>query len=104
MSADLPEGVTRADIEEQAVTITAAAELLNSASEYLSAESGTPEEALAERRLDALAQRIASSDKMAGTVLLALASLVVSVAEADAVQEWFTYQGARITEALNDAG
>ncbi|WKW87085.1 hypothetical protein SEA_NICOLE72_48 [Microbacterium phage Nicole72] len=99
---DLPEGIDRSDVEDHAVTVQLAGQLINSTSAYLTAPTGSPEEKAAEDYLDMLASRIASSPDAAGRVLLAMASLLVGTADQDEVQKWFTEQSAHIMAVLGE--
>ena len=98
---ELPEGVGIEDVEEHAVTLQVAGELINRTSAYLSTEQGTPEEVTAERMLEALADKISGSPKMAGSVVLCLASLIVNASDQVAVQTWFTEQAEHVKAALD---
>lgn len=102
MSGDLPEGVEVADVENHAITLRVAGELINATSRYLGSAADTPEEVLAERMLNALAERLASSETMAGSVLLCLASALVNTADNDLLQAWFNEQAARVNAVLGD--
>jgi truncated hemoglobin YjbI len=96
----LPEGVELTDVEDHAVTLHLAGEFVNRTSDYLSAQPGSAEEAQAERMLDSLAERVADSPKASGSVLLCLASVLVSVGRQDEVQAWFTEQAEQVAAAL----
>lgn len=98
---ELPEGVGIEDVEEHAVTLQLAGELINRTSGYLGAEAGSAEEGMAERLLDELATKISDSPKAAGSVLLCLASVVVNASDQDAVQRWFTEQAEHVKAALD---
>lgn len=97
---DLPEGVGLSDVEDHAVTIQLAGQLINTTSNYLTADAGSEAEKAAEDYLDVLASKISESPDAAGRVLLCLASLVVGTAEQDQVQAWFTEQSQHIMDAL----
>ena len=98
--ADLPEGVGLEDVQDHAVTIQLAGQLINATSEYLTADAGSEAEQVAEDYLDMLASKISDSPDAAGRVLLMLASMLVGVAEQDKVQAWFSEQSAHIMAVL----
>lgn len=97
---ELPEGVGREDVEDHAVTIQLAGQLINATSEYLRAKDGSEAEKAAEDYLDMVASKISESPEAAGRVILALASLLVQAADQEQVQAWFTEQSEHIMAVL----
>ncbi|QGJ88906.1 hypothetical protein PBI_TEAMOCIL_52 [Microbacterium phage Teamocil] len=101
MSADLPEGVSTADVRGHAISLSIVGTLVNLTGLYLNAEDGTTAEAEAETELDEFLERVVQmGPEVAGRALLVFASLITQAGDEATVQAWFDDQGQHIATAL----
>jgi hypothetical protein len=104
VSDELPEGIDRDTVLAHSLTMQILAQTINNAANFMRAEEGTPAEAEAEQILsDSVELVVSMGGNVVGDVILAFVSLLIDVAEPEAVQDWFNHQQEKIMEALEDA-
>lgn len=101
MADPLPAGMDRETVAAHAASMQIVAETINLTASYMRAEPGTVEEGAAEDTLnDALSMVASLSLDEVANIVLGFASLLIEVAEPEAVQEWFNNQHEKIVGAL----
>lgn len=96
--------VSRKDVIRHAISLTMAADLLNSASAFLRSEDGSEEEAITSKSLnDRVDGIVGIGVEACAEVMMTLTMLILNTIEPDAAQEWFTDQADHVDSLLRKA-